>query len=209
MGERIEEDERGMGRTGGGWITIPLMRRAWRWMLNGLTGVSLILALLAAGVWRWSHPRVLVVSRFDARAHLQRSGQLNSRGVFFASKYAMDECCADRPSYLGLRYQVFPHDWTSPPHRHNFLGFGWTSPPGYRFPSYQRMTIPHWFLFTLFAALPSIRLFRYIRRKRLHVPGHCSTCGYDLRATPDRCPECGAMAAATPPRPVTRASRPC
>ena len=52
-------------------------------------------------------------------------------------------------------------------------------------------------LFWVYATLPLVWLgnkivqrFRRVARRE----GLCRSCGYDLRATPDRCPECGAVA---------------
>lgn len=44
----------------------------------------------------------------------------------------------------------------------------------------------------VFSLLPAIwSLGRLGRRLKAHPPGHCQTCGYDLRESRNACPECG------------------
>jgi hypothetical protein len=54
---------------------------------------------------------------------------------------------------------------------------------------------PHYYIrwATAFAFLPFIWLIACAVRRELRKrnPNACLSCGYDLRATPERCPECG------------------
>jgi hypothetical protein len=55
--------------------------------------------------------------------------------------------------------------------------------------------VPYWLLLGATGALPiGHLLFRQHRRRAARAAaGLCPTCGYDLRASPERCPECGAV----------------
>jgi hypothetical protein len=57
--------------------------------------------------------------------------------------------------------------------------------------------VRHWLLAIVCGAWPIASLYfltrRAIKRRRLMRAGCCKSCGYDLRATPQRCPECGAV----------------
>jgi hypothetical protein len=60
---------------------------------------------------------------------------------------------------------------------------------------HQRIVVPAWALVLLTAPLPTVRLWRRLRRRRF-APGHCRGCGYDLRGNESGvCPECGQAAA--------------
>jgi len=61
---------------------------------------------------------------------------------------------------------------------------------------WTEVAVPYWFLALLFLSFPFARwLPPAIRQfnRRSQISNVCRTCGYDLRATPDRCPECGGV----------------
>jgi hypothetical protein len=56
------------------------------------------------------------------------------------------------------------------------------------------LSLPHWVLALLTAVMPAAFIGSRVKRRRgvaRLARGLCPSCGYDLRATPDRCPECG------------------
>jgi hypothetical protein len=79
---------------------------------------------------------------------------------------------------LKPRYNAFAlHDWLQP---------RWSGRA-------RSIALPYWAIAVAFCILPGIVLLRFIRHTHRSRVGRCPSCGYDLRATPDRCPECGTI----------------
>ena len=58
------------------------------------------------------------------------------------------------------------------------------------------IVVPYWAVTLVFALVPAARAMTLVRNARRRHRRLCVSCGYDLRATPDRWPECGTPAAA-------------
>jgi hypothetical protein len=88
---------------------------------------------------------------------------------------------------------------------HHVFGHRPPSMPPFRFgkiqvaPSIHLHLIgaPHWVIAIPLTIAPAWMMAwgipRALHRRRQRWAGCCRTCGYDLRASPDRCPECGTV----------------
>lgn len=126
-------------------------------------------------------------------------------------------------------FRIPEHVWMLPPpartSQWDILGIGkaerdWPNrhvPDAYNFTMQERTWYCSTFwpaLLLLLLSIPIVRrivmLFIRIRRAHRnrvsHLAGICPTCGYDIRATPERCPECGRFQY-TPDKPTLRFTR--
>jgi hypothetical protein len=94
-----------------------------------------------------------------------------------------------RPSPTAYPHSGLPDRW--PWHGFVFEHRGFSDSPSLPPLHYWFVTIPYWALVMMFVALPLVWTVRRRREAATSRRGCCPTCGYDLRATPDRCPECG------------------
>ena len=72
-----------------------------------------------------------------------------------------------------------------------YTNLGFELPYVYLSPDRCTIVLPFWLLFVL-AAITTTILWH--RDRRTVKPGHCRSCGYDLRASKRSCPECGTSA---------------
>ena len=92
-----------------------------------------------------------------------------------------------------------------PPQPQWHLGCIWQSYARYHMPfgptdkgfitQHRLIVVPYRWIALMFAFLPAVGLIVIVRsrRSRRATDSRCRTCGYDLRATPQRCPECGTV----------------
>jgi hypothetical protein len=112
---------------------------------------------------------------------------------FHGPKYQRDVV---RPAFNYLL--LLGGSWDDRDFNGQWLGFEWHHKRNRRQGVLHGLAVvPFWFL-VMATAAPPVAWIRHRLRSRVHGRrrselGLCASCGYDMRATPQRCPECGAL----------------
>jgi hypothetical protein len=179
-------------------------RRRWS---RALAGASLLGCIVTTILWAISYwiPTQAVASKTVGQSpvHTVAFAFDSSRGVL---GFAYRSIFSNLPSSEGWNFRQYrpirsPLFYVDSPTIPGRLGFhvlhqnwpvGWDVVPSGRMDTYG-VEFHYWFLTVVFLVIFAIAM-RRLAAARSVDPAICKSCGYDLRATPDRCPECG-----TPP----------
>lgn len=182
------------------------MKRLGRWLFNFAAGASLLLCAAMAVIWVRSHliNDRLYWSRFwdDAQWSYWSQHILHSGAGEIAYARIVQGQSLNPGWQAVLSTQNTPaRKYSTSPSTRPAIGFSvqwsyWGITYGHRPFGPGRadeIVVPIWTIIAISAILPGIWLLRQRMLRRRRMAGRCATCGYDLRATPDRCPECGTV----------------
>jgi hypothetical protein len=187
------------------------MKRLGRYILNALTVLSLLLAITTAGLW----VRSAFVEQFVSFEYSQKSGneavvQTANVGVScgtFAISHEIASLSAEEVQHF-FKQEVraaFLRDepileWNSRSASISVQNLSYLQRVFGEHETFRLLSdaasnlvqidFPLWLPLVIFLALPIIRAPGLWRKQRFR-PGHCPTCGYDMRANPAKCSECG------------------
>ena len=172
-----------------------------RRLLSAVAAVSLVLCALSIALWLQSYVSPRWIGSTGPGATRFRS----SRGMLALIRYPsagtaiVSPTAFTKPAGVAAWQATFPrrriaignvfmvnhgpfYDYDNRTGSVTMTGYGWS------------VDAADGFVVLVFAVLPCVWLLGWRRARRAaarFANGCCPTCGYDLRATPDRCPECG------------------
>ena len=186
--------------------------------LNVLAAVSALLFVATCVLWVWSYFQFVDAGRMTTThtpevftQHYIRLGAIDGRFIFTWRDIiwpAVNSSKADvekrwdkeNGTYLKLdrRFdinEIYPKAPNDRSWEFRFAGFRLDRKIQDAGSRYRGMIgvviyVPQIYLLALFAVYPTVVAAKW-RRERRSRKGFCPSCGYDLRATPERCPECG------------------
>ncbi|MFT3788496.1 MAG: hypothetical protein QM770_20380 [Tepidisphaeraceae bacterium] len=191
------------------------MRRAGRYIFNGLTAVSVVGLILLLALWVRSY---YVGDYFQWQSFRDDGGdtaywyqyRLKTGTGFLHVLRIEQQMGGDKLKQLQPAlesFEAFSNRWSAekPPFdpRDDLIsGRGVLSDFVYERralsqsshlpPAEQvRLLLPMWALALPLIVFPATSVVGLWRRRRMSHAGLCPACGYDLRASPQRCPECG------------------
>jgi hypothetical protein len=200
-----------------------LVNRALRIAIACTRWVSVVLCLITIGLWIQSISQPYVIARtteFAGNGGVFKGANTKESLEFYSMRGGVDVRYYAYPDGSGpsgsalwsnsrvmapLRLSEYPAS-TSRWNKAGFyfargrpMGSFMSAPYRRRVATYVFVGIPYWFIAAITALLSIAMFFQRWRTARHLTIGRCATCGYDLRATPQRCPECGTAVSKTPP----------